>query len=474
MLHDARRALLSRILLALSGAPVAAALSGACGGKVDEPPVSSSSGGNQTASSSGGNGTGTGNSGTGTTPGSPSSTASPPPPPSNPEPLNCPKELRLEDRTKYPLCRVPDGGDAFNVPVCLPLPDDGSSCESRYSADCILARYTCGYSHGTAVVCAIPAADACCWQVEGGCEVGRPFIVDGHARLASLTEDAAWILPELAARLERLAAELDVAARSAIADVWSREGLAEHASIASFSRFILELLVLGAPEELVAAAHRAVADEIAHAERCFTLAAVYAGTPRGPGALETAGAFSQPLTLATFAARTASEGCIAETIAALQLHAAADAAREPAVASLLRRTAEEETEHALLAWRAVGWAIDAGGARVREAVAAVFARAASHVGFGPCPEDVDAAIDSETLRAHGVLSRRERHDLAVAALATVVGPASERLLAAHRIDAGSIASSNDGETPRRGASARVKGPGIDVALKDAFSVPSAE
>jgi hypothetical protein len=137
------------------------------------------------------------------------------------------------------------------------------------------------------------------------------------------------------------------------------------------------------------------------------------------------GALTARIDLADFAARTAAEGCIAETLAVLQIHASADAARDPTLSSLLRATAVEESEHALLAWRTVRWAIETGGARVRDAVRDVLARASSYVAFGACAtDDVDAGL----LREHGVLSRRERHDLAIAALASVIAPAAARVV----------------------------------------------
>ncbi|OJY22910.1 MAG: hypothetical protein BGO98_33270 [Myxococcales bacterium 68-20] len=418
--------MLLRVLAVVSGVPVAATmLANACGGQVAREEGTGKSNApapKETADSS----TSSGGVFDPTTP------PTDPPEPKPAPPADCPKPLR-EPRAERCLQEK-----EWSESVCFPLPEDGGSCASRYSESCILWSYSCGLVQGgDSIACTIPATDACCWQVRGDCAVGRPFIVDGHALLAPLAlGEQTWTVAELATRLEGLGADLDPAARAAIANVWSHDGLAEHASVASFARFILELLTLGAPAELVASAQRALGEEVAHAERCFSIASIYAGAPRGPGALDTRGALASSLDLAGFAARTAAEGCIAETVAALQLHASADATREPALASLLRMTAEEEAEHALLAWRAVRWAIDLGGAPVREAVGAVFASAATHVGFGPCP---DESIDEAVLHAHGILSRRERHDLAVAALASVIAPAGRELLAY----AGSPATSSE-------------------------------
>lgn len=306
------------------------------------------------------------------------------------------------------------------MPVCFPLPE-GGTCAGAYPDECILWGYECGLTRrGDAVQCEVPAEDACCWEVSGGCDVGRPFVVEGKTIVARAVASDAWSLGDVDV------GAFDARTRRVLADVWERDGLAEHASVASFARFALELLALGAPPDLLTGAQQAMREEIAHAQRCFTLASASAGAPRGPVALDVRGALARAIDLADFAARTTAEGCIAETVFALQLHAAADAAREAPLSAMLRTMAEEESEHALLAWRTVRWAIEKGGARTRDAVRDVLANAASYVGFGPCPSD---DVDPELLRAHGVLPRRDRHDLALAALASVVAPAARELLA---------------------------------------------
>jgi hypothetical protein len=64
----------------------------------------------------------------------------------------------------------------------------------------------------------------------------------------------------------------------------------EHASVAAFARFVLELLSAGAPLELVEGAGDAMRDELRHTQICFGLASAYAGAPIGPGPLDTTGA----------------------------------------------------------------------------------------------------------------------------------------------------------------------------------------
>lgn len=71
----------------------------------------------------------------------------------------------------------------------------------------------------------------------------------------------------------------------AAADFWTRVGLMEHASVAAFSRFSLQLMALGAPSDLLQKSHEAAADEIRHARDAFALAGHYAGRPVGPGVM---------------------------------------------------------------------------------------------------------------------------------------------------------------------------------------------
>ena len=56
-------------------------------------------------------------------------------------------------------------------------------------------------------------------------------------------------------------------ARAAIAAGWTDAARAEHASVPAFSRLSLTLMAMGAPSDLVEAAHRAALDEIEHEAR---------------------------------------------------------------------------------------------------------------------------------------------------------------------------------------------------------------
>ena len=108
--------------------------------------------------------------------------------------------------------------------------------------------------------------------------IGRPFTVDGNARFANVARIDGWSEPCTLDALGDLPKEL----RAEIARAWADAGAHEHASIASFARFMMDLMSLGAPRELIEATTQAIADETRHATRCFSIASAFAGCSLGP------------------------------------------------------------------------------------------------------------------------------------------------------------------------------------------------
>ncbi|MFT3770983.1 MAG: ferritin-like domain-containing protein [Minicystis sp.] len=265
----------------------------------------------------------------------------------------------------------------------------------------------------------------CCYQAMATpfCE-GRPYLVDEVARTAPPVRghgDEGWSAAEHGAPRTD---DLDAAQRATLAAAWTRDALFEHASVASFGRFALELLAVGAPADLVADAHHAALDEVRHARLCFALAGAYAGEVVAPSAFPFEGRVEVVTDLASIAARAVKEGCIGETIAAIFAAERRDAAEDPAVRAALSHIAADEARHAELAWRTVAWAIRAGGARVRDAVEEAFA--GLDRGAAPPP---GAAPDAR-LAAHGLLGDEALGGAARRAVAEVVRPAARLLLSA--------------------------------------------
>ena len=135
---------------------------------------------------------------------------------------------------------------------------------------------------------------------------GRPFLVRGTERRAKAKARGDWCKTQAF----DAAAHLEPALRSILSKHFTEIALMEHASIAAFARFTLELLSLGAPAELVARAARAMVNETDHARACFALAARYRGAEVGPGPLSARGCLdhADPVSIFSTAFREACVG----------------------------------------------------------------------------------------------------------------------------------------------------------------------
>jgi hypothetical protein len=210
----------------------------------------------------------------------------------------------------------------------------------------------------------------------------------------------------------------------ALAAAWAADALAEHASVASFARFSLGLLAVGAPAELVEGAHRAALDELRHAELCFALASRYAGEVLGPGPFPT-GRVEPPRTLAALASATVREGCVGETVSAIVAAEQLARATDPEVRRALAVITADEARHAELAWRTVAWALEVGGAEVRAACEQAFAEAlaqAPSVPEGAVGLEAHGRLDTATLQAVARSAMRDVVALCARALSTTSDP----------------------------------------------------
>ncbi len=261
----------------------------------------------------------------------------------------------------------------------------------------------------------------CCYEYWDGDCCGRPFVVGSEQRIAAVVGRADWRGPAT----EPVA--LDAAFKHRLSQEWLGDALLEHASIAAFCRFTLQLLELGAPRELIAASQRASLDEQAHAEACFALANRFADEPIGPGALEIRGALSGR-SLADVAALVVIEACVGETVAAALAQEQLAVTSDPQALAALERIAKDEAEHAELGWGFVTWALREGGRPVSDAVAAAFESALRSRAAVPTDFDSDAGQRS-ALHRFGRLTSSERSAARQRALDSVVRPCSQRLLA---------------------------------------------
>jgi len=257
-----------------------------------------------------------------------------------------------------------------------------------------------------------------------GAVCGRPFLVDEAARVAPVIGGGTWSKgqgpgPEMAG--------LGAQARAALRDHWAKAAAMEHASVASFARFVLDLLGLGAPPELVLAAQEALKDEVEHARACFALASAYAGEALGPGPLATAGALSG-VDRQTVARAVLREACVGETLAAIEAQAAAAAAKDPAVRRVLQKIAADEGRHAALGWQALAWLMAEMDPAARAGLLRELEAALAELTMAPPAEAAPAAGgEAQALAGHGLMSEAARAAALRIGAATVLAPAAAAL-----------------------------------------------
>jgi hypothetical protein len=210
--------------------------------------------------------------------------------------------------------------------------------------------------------------------------------------------------------------------RQLLAAHWTDVGLMEHASIAAFARFALQLLALGAPADLIEETNFALADETKHARLCFALASSYRGAPVGPGRLDIAGSL-EGATPEAILRTVIHEGCIGETQAALEASESRALCEDRAVSEVLDVTARDEARHAELAWRFVQWLLSE-HPHLREVAESEFRGV-----FAELAEPRDATVAPGELSRFGVLRSAERRAVRRTALEAVIGPCVVSLLA---------------------------------------------
>lgn len=257
--------------------------------------------------------------------------------------------------------------------------------------------------------------------VDGGCAIGRPFLVEGEARTAPVVARRDWLDAGTAVRPID-----DEAERAVVAAAWERTARMEHASIAAFARFSLQLLSLGAPAELLERTNQALADETRHARLAFAITSAYRGRPVGPGALALDGALASGDDVATFVRLLVREGCVGETVASLEAAECEASAEDPAIRQVLATIAADEAAHAELAWRTARWAIDALGPEARRAVAAELAHVEGELAATSAADD-----RSEVgLLRHGIAGDATRARFRREALRRAIVPCLRALAAA--------------------------------------------
>ena len=189
----------------------------------------------------------------------------------------------------------------------------------------------------------------------GGCLMGRPFLIESEPRRASAIARGDWTTT-LGLELGDFGDNLSPAHREQLADGWRQIALMEHASVAAFARFSMQLLALGAPASLVHASSQAMVDETRHAQLAFGIVNILSGSAEGPGPLSMDSAMTD-IDLEEIAMLVLLEGCIGETCAALEASWASEQCPGP-LGDILDGIASDETRHSELAWQFIQWGIE--------------------------------------------------------------------------------------------------------------------
>ncbi len=245
--------------------------------------------------------------------------------------------------------------------------------------------------------------------------IGRPFLIDQEYRKAQAVERTDWTC-ELAEEFSRLADSLSPEQRHELAAGYREIALMEHASIAAFARFSLQLLALGAPAHLIEATNRALVDETRHARLSFALSSVFSQETEGPGKLSIDGAL-QSVELEQIAELVLLEGCIGETTAALEAKWASEKCMHHSLSDLLATIADDEQQHSHLAWEFLSWATS----QKTGLAEALLARAHQELQKPPAPRQLSTSNDTWKAK-YGLVPEKVQGELRQEVMAEVVIP----------------------------------------------------
>jgi rubrerythrin len=249
---------------------------------------------------------------------------------------------------------------------CAPV--RGCACEGTECSLLYATRYDCELDYAHCDLCApCPETMGCVVHCDGtgytnditcgvGChpsetdypcpmtDLEQPADVDGHCSglgRVMLHQSVA------AQRLLRREGKRD--ASSMAARAWARIASCEAASVDAFERLAQQLRVLGAPIDFITSAHEFADDERRHASATETLARRLDPEVDVPSIPERA------VEMESLLEETVLEGCIGETLSALELEHMRARCSDEAIASMLARIAAEESRHAEHAWALLAW-----------------------------------------------------------------------------------------------------------------------
>ena len=136
---------------------------------------------------------------------------------------------------------------------------------------------------------------------------------------------------------------------------WLNNGLEEHASVASFCKFVIQMMSVGAPPTLLSRAIQAMDDEVNHAKICFAVAKRLNNVAASPGEFPTQGILDDNFNAKSILEDTIIEACINETLAHHYDEYAAANTEDEGIRKALMTIVTEERRHGELAWDFVTW-----------------------------------------------------------------------------------------------------------------------
>ncbi len=271
-------------------------------------------------------------------------------------------------------CRAPDEEEQSN-----PFPEPFGRCAPALAKDKREVTFSPKETRGARA----NEPDVCCYVEFHTCTSGLIQIMEGRAlrALGQVQRPTTGPRPRGARSRPRKRPRMPASRAEArsLAAKWTRAAENEHASIATFARLSLELLALGAPMDLVMACQRAGADEVRHAEDAYALASAFAGEELGAMPFPEACAPIVP-DVVRLARETLEDGCIGESAAALAAMRDAEDSDDPATKAVLRRVARDESRHAELAFRLLGWTTEAAAQRCATRSNAILLRSRASLG----------------------------------------------------------------------------------------------
>lgn len=209
----------------------------------------------------------------------------------------------------------------------------------------------------------------------------------------------------------RCIAPLDLASRSAAAArAWAQISAYERASVDGFERLVEQLEALDAPAELIDDARRFADDERRHAD---ATAAIARALDPAVERVDVAAVSEQDASLEQLLEALILEGCIGETLSALELEHMAAACVDEQLTTCLRAIAADEARHAQHAWSMLGWLLRR-FPELRSSASRLLDRRCETVPLGL----------ARSLPEHGLLADTERAELWALGRERVIEPLS--------------------------------------------------